>query len=261
MVPHFLPETDESQSNGCFETGNGRTVDRRFGDKKERRSNSTEYRPSTLLTMTAKLRARQPLEQEYGFVRIALIILTLAGIFAQFSQTLEAKNADLSSSIVNLSESSADTAPGYADESPEIVTEGDNVHVFWFARHPGGGHKICHRRSPDRGKTWLPTYEFYQQDLAMRDPIASNLNKHMAVINGTVHIAFGAYGGEGADGLGRWSTCARRIMVRRLKILARCGRLKVPGMLTMFVSQLLTVSLRYRIGSRPIGTITCKLMF
>lgn len=129
--------------------------------------------------------------------RCARFQITLAALLATLlvsAPALSAKNADLSNAVTNLSESPAATEPGEIDANPEIIAVGDAVHVFWFARHPDGGHKACYRRSLDRGHTWQPTYVFYQQDSAIRDPLVSNEDRHMAVVNGTVHIVFGAYG-------------------------------------------------------------------
>lgn len=139
---------------------------------------------------------------EPSVLKRLLKALAAAFLFLPFSLSL-AKNADLSAEIHNLSESSSATEPGQRDRYPEILVDGQNVHVFWFAYEPAGGHKVCYRRSLDRGETWQPTYVFYQQDLAMRDPIASPLERHLAVVNGTVHIVFGAYGGEGGGWFGQ----------------------------------------------------------
>jgi len=132
------------------------------------------------------------------FILAALLATLLAPV-----SRLSAKNADLSNHVANLSESPAATEPGQPDSNPEIIADGNNLHVFWFAKHPDGGYKICYRRSLDRGHTWQPTYVFHQQDLAMRDPVVSPYDHHMAVVNGTVHIVFGAYGGEGGDWFGQ----------------------------------------------------------
>jgi len=135
---------------------------------------------------------------QFPFALVALLATLL--VPAPLSS---AKNADLSDHVVNLSESPAATEPGQPDRNPEIIADGNNLHVFWFARHPDGSYKICYRRSLDRGHTWQPTYVFHQQDLAMRDPVVSPYDRHMAVVNGTVHIVFGAYGGEGGGWFGQ----------------------------------------------------------
>ena len=104
------------------------------------------------------------------------------------------RNADLSSWAVNLSESSAAAEPGTYDLNPEIVVVGEVVHTVWFAQHPVAGHKVCYRRSTDRGRTWEPVKVFYRQDAGMRSPVVDPTERHLAVLDGRVHIAFGAYG-------------------------------------------------------------------
>lgn len=113
-----------------------------------------------------------------------------------------ARNADLSIRVRNLSESSAAEEPGRPDENPEIVTVGDAVHVMWFARHPVEGHKVCYRRSTDRGHTWDPVHVFYRQDDDINSPVVLSEERHLAVLDGRVHIAFGAYG-QGSSWFGQ----------------------------------------------------------
>ena len=125
----------------------------------------------------------------YG-LRVCFILLwTSAG--------LQARNADLSDWIVNLSESAAAAEPGNTDRNPEIVVDGDAVHAVWLEyRSASSDHAICYRRSLDRGVTWEAKYTFYQDDSTLRDINQDALETHLAVANGRVHIAFGAYGGS-----------------------------------------------------------------
>lgn len=107
---------------------------------------------------------------------------------------VRARNADLSFWVRNLSESPLAEEPGLPDANPEIVTVGDEVHVMWFARHPVEGHKVCYRRSTDRGRTWDPVYVFYRHDTTINSPVVLSEERHLAVLDGRVHIVFGAYG-------------------------------------------------------------------
>jgi hypothetical protein len=114
-----------------------------------------------------------------------------------------ARNADISDHITNLSESAADSAPGLRNYNTEILIVDQTVHTFWMSDHPEGGTQLSYRRSLDGGHTWQEPYTFYQQDLVLRDPLRSNELKRMTVVDGTVHIAFGAYAGEGGGWFGR----------------------------------------------------------
>ncbi|MDG2122433.1 MAG: exo-alpha-sialidase [Verrucomicrobiales bacterium] len=130
------------------------------------------------------------------WVGLVAVTLGLAG-------TAVARNAELSSRVSNLSEPQGIDAEGVQDKRPEVVAVGDDVHVFWFSSHKDGGHKVCYRRSLDRGVTWQPTVEFYRQDVVISDPVVSPYDQHLAVVDGTVHLVFGAYGGEGAGWFGQ----------------------------------------------------------
>ncbi len=128
----------------------------------------------------------------------SFVILLFAAALVFAVTDVEARNADLSKWLTNLSESALDTEPGHHDYSPEIIASGNTVHVLWAARKADwSGYQLYYRRSLDKGATW-------QQKILLTEITDSISDEHrrMAVDGNNVHIFLGRYRGSGGSWYG-----------------------------------------------------------
>ena len=136
-----------------------------------------------------------------------VVVLTLITVSLFLgSGTAEAKNPDLSSWTLNLSESAAPAELGENDFAQEIEVVGTTVHVMWITHDKDvwARYKIFYRRSTDNGQTWEAKQLLYTSESLDMDVTY----KRMVVTGNTVHIAFNYKGGEGGAGIMCWVTCA-----------------------------------------------------
>ncbi|MCX7913898.1 MAG: hypothetical protein N2511_04860, partial [Thermodesulfovibrionales bacterium] len=121
---------------------------------------------------------------------IHLCLILSVSIFLLLS-TAEAKNADLSKWLRNLSESALTSEPGHDDYSTEILVSGNTVHVLWASAKADGSRQFYYRRSLDKGATWQPKILITE---ASGNNLITNENyRRMAVDGNNVHIFIARY--------------------------------------------------------------------
>ena len=129
------------------------------------------------------------------FVLVFLLTLTPSLIF--LPGFAEAKNADFSSWIKNISESPLPTEPQFADYAPEIEVVGSTVHVMWSTHDTVNwvDRFIYYRRSTNGGRSW----EDKKLLLTGDGSLVSNISNRMSVDGDTVHIFVTRILGTGGD--------------------------------------------------------------
>ena len=116
----------------------------------------------------------------FGFLVIVTIILLF------LINPLKATNPIVSNFLVNLS-SPVNTASEW-DEYPEMVIEGNTIHLVWI-EVSGGAGKIYYCRSLDLGKTW----ETPKMAAQIKEAVNNNMNpqtRKLAVDGNNVHITW-----------------------------------------------------------------------
>jgi len=123
------------------------------------------------------------------------LAITLSLIF--LSGLSEAKNADFSEWIENISESPLPTELRYIDYAPEIEVVGSTVHVMWstYDNINWTDRFIYYRRSINGGRSW----EDKKLLLTGDGYLVSNTANRMSVDGDTVHIFLGHTVGSGGD--------------------------------------------------------------
>ena len=114
---------------------------------------------------------------------VCLVCVLCVALLSSFA---EARNADLSKWLKNLSESALETEPKNPDYAPEIVVSGNTVHVVWATMKADfSASQLYYRRSIDKGKTW-------QQKVLLAEwsgqQGVSKSDKKLIVNNNYVHI-------------------------------------------------------------------------
>jgi hypothetical protein len=124
--------------------------------------------------------------------RNAVICLLTVSLFL-ISGIAEARNPDLSSWTLNLSESAALAELREDDFAPEIEVVGSTVHVMWITHDKDvwARYKIFYRRSTDNGQTWEAKKELFYSDNLMVDKaykrmVAEGNYVHIAVCDGNI---------------------------------------------------------------------------
>ena len=113
---------------------------------------------------------------------------TLAGLFLALSPA-SARNPDVSTRTINLSESAATTAPRLDDTVPEVAAGSNNVvHSAWL-RGGSGNYALCYRRSIDGGTTWEATRVLLPSTAAAKITRSSGEEMRMVVSGNVVHVA------------------------------------------------------------------------
>ena len=80
--------------------------------------------------------------------------LVLATVLIISPLHLQAKNANLSNWIQNVSEMYPEEATQFRDSNPEVAVSGSTVHVMWLADEANPVTRaLYYRRSTDGGKT------------------------------------------------------------------------------------------------------------
>ncbi len=128
--------------------------------------------------------------------RKSFISLLFAAAVVFFVADAEAKNADLSRWLKNLSESALDTEPRHDDKSTEIIVSGNTVHVLWAAiKADYSASQFYYRRSLDKGATWQP--KILITEVVPWNNLNTNENhRRMAIDGANVHIFIARYRGS-----------------------------------------------------------------